>query len=185
MTRYCDCGEAEDEVLSCDSCGRSRCEACATKAELYDQTCRECALEPATTPTVELSYAKPEAMPTSQVVPVQRYMATCDHDGCEWKQEHLHWESALFDVQEHDRNWHDAHGAMAAAEALKVEPKVKRVLDAARKIENGPLAGRLPSHLGGCIGPLSDTKCQCGLSDLRFAIRALDVKADQPLVEWP
>jgi hypothetical protein len=51
------------------------------------------------------------------------------------------------------------------------EGVVQRVLDAAIKVRNYE---RWPNHLGDCIGPLSETRCDCGLSDLRFAVMALD-----------
>jgi hypothetical protein len=42
MSRYCDCGSDGLEVLDCWQCGRTRCEDCASGAEVLDQCCREC-----------------------------------------------------------------------------------------------------------------------------------------------
>lgn len=47
-----------------------------------------------------------------------------------------------------------------------------RLYAAARKITEGN--GYHPTHLGGCIGPLSDIKCKCGITDLHYAVRAYD-----------
>jgi hypothetical protein len=34
--------------------------------------------------------------------------------------------------------------------------------------------GYYPTHLGGCIGMLSSPECDCGITDLHFAVRAYD-----------
>lgn len=49
---------------------------------------------------------------------------------------------------------------------------IGRVVRAARKVHNGP--GHYPTHLGGCIGVLSEPSCECGIGDLSFAVMALD-----------
>lgn len=54
---------------------------------------------------------------------------------------------------------------------------LKRVEVAARKVHGGPIAGRYPTHLGGCIGGLSDIHCDCGITDLSFAVMALEREA--------
>lgn len=67
-----------------------------------------------------------------------------------------------------------------------------RVFDAARKIES--TNAHHPVHLGGCIGPLSDVKCRCGVTDLMYAIRAYDksiidtaeaLSRSKVVVTWP
>lgn len=47
-----------------------------------------------------------------------------------------------------------------------------RIIRAARKLTEAN--GHHPTHLGGCIGPLSDVTCACGVTDVRFAVLALD-----------
>lgn len=49
--RYCKCGEDGEEVLDCWRCARSRCEDCATRDEVENQCCRECAAEIEPPPT--------------------------------------------------------------------------------------------------------------------------------------
>lgn len=47
-----------------------------------------------------------------------------------------------------------------------------RIIRAARKLAT--VNEHHPTHLGGCIGPLSDVTCRCGVTDVRFAVLALD-----------
>lgn len=47
-----------------------------------------------------------------------------------------------------------------------------RLMAAARKITESN--GYYPTHLGGCIGGLSSTKCECGITDLSYAVRGYD-----------
>ena len=61
--------------------------------------------------------------------------------------------------------------ARAAAAEAEVN-RLRRVERAARKVHNGP--SHYPTHLGGCIGVLSQPSCDCGLGDLSFAVMALD-----------
>lgn len=55
---------------------------------------------------------------------------------------------------------------------LTLAGQYARVLGAARKVYTHP--GFHPNHLGHCPGVRSSPSCDCGLSDLRFAIMALD-----------
>ena len=50
--------------------------------------------------------------------------------------------------------------------------RLRRVEKAARKVHAGP--SHYPTHLGGCIGVLSQPSCTCGIGDLAFAVMALD-----------
>lgn len=76
------------------------------------------------------------------------------------------------------------------ARALPVEVRVnvadldqfKELVAAVRKVVNGDTAGRHPTHLGGCIGQLSEPWCECGMTDLRYAVFHLEevhASADQ------
>lgn len=50
---------------------------------------------------------------------------------------------------------------------------VDDVVAAARKVCAHP--GYYPDHLGDCIGVLSEPSCECGIADLAFAVRRLNV----------
>lgn len=110
-----------------------------------------------------------------EIVPVTRWDVVCRHEGCNWSQHHEDQMAAVHDAVQHERGWHDAHGELAKVARSDRQAAVDRVVDAARKVEGSPLAGFYPGHVGGCIPrSYSDVSCKCGLSDLRFAIRALD-----------
>lgn len=71
---------------------------------------------------------------------------------------------------------------MLLAEVERLRAENERQLDwvehlekAARKIWNGPSLH--PQHLGRCIGVLSEPTCDCGLTDLRLAVMAMDEAA--------
>ena len=67
----------------------------------------------------------------------------------------------------------DALMLLADLRASRAEvERLRRVEKAARKVHDG--RGRHPTHLGGCIGVLSSTSCECGAGDLSFAVMALD-----------
>lgn len=53
---------------------------------------------------------------------------------------------------------------------------IGRLIRAAKKVHNGP--GHYPTHLGGCIGVLSEPSCECGIGDLSFAVMALGKASD-------
>jgi hypothetical protein len=105
-----------------------------------------------------------------EVVPVRLFAAVCHYAGCTWRQQHVTEVMAQADAATHEREWHTSQ----REQADEWEAKLQRLVDAARKIVNGPQGGHHPTHLGDCIGVLSEPKCSCGLTDLRFAVAALD-----------
>lgn len=62
-----------------------------------------------------------------------------------------------------------AHTATAQVKIADLT-QFRRLLDAVRKVVESEASGRHPTHLGGCIGVLSEPSCDCGLTDLRFAV---------------
>jgi hypothetical protein len=108
------------------------------------------------------------------VEPLTLFEAVCHHAGCHWRQTHPDEESARQDAASHDREWHGRYALTNEEAAIEWEAKMARLVVAVRKVVNGPVAGFHPTHLGGCIGVLSQPSCECGLGDLRFAMMALD-----------
>jgi hypothetical protein len=102
---------------------------------------------------------------------LQMYEAVCHHTGCTWRQKHRLPSTAMSDASVHEREWH-GRALFNEEAAEKWEAQLARLIAAARKIHDGPLCGYHPTHLGGCIGVLSEPSCACGLADLRFAIMA-------------